>query len=841
MRFDMKKFLGKTLVVFLLLFSKTLFAAPQQLQIVGIHTQTMGGCNFRLTGVNCSGLEYSPGGFGAPSGYGGDIKQTITGAVNTWKANIVRIPLSQDYWFGNGGANQTTYRNIVDGAIATATSLNCYVELDLQWSGTGTWGTATGQQSMPDSNARAFWHDVAGRYANNPGVIFDLFNEPYTTSWTIWKNGGTASEGFSTPGFQQLVKDVRDTGAKNIISVGGLGYSWNMTGVQANALTDTNTGNTLTGYGIMYEAHIYDNKGGTTEASKIALWNSNVTVAVTAGFCVMMGEFGPGSGQDASGCTPFESDLLSWINGNNTASYTYNAMAWNFSTEASPCLLSSWSGFTATACHGAQVKSWLAAITPPNCGATTPVNTAVLTKTNTPAPSRTTTPTLTSTMQNSPSRTATMTSTRTNTAVPPTATFTGTATFTRTNTAIPPSATFTRTNTAMPPSATSTSTLTFTAVNTPVPPTKTSTPIQPTSTFTAVNTPVPPTSTFTAVNTPVPPTSTFTAVNTPIPPTSTPVNTTIPPTSTPVDTPIPPTSTPVNTPIPPTSTPTAGIATTSIKIKLKEADNNNSTNSPHPQFLITNTGTQIVYMNNVEVRYWFNCDSSSGSAQVMQVYVDWAGRPATGANITTNVIPVVAATSLGNQTQYLSFKFNGNLTLGPGESIEVQSRFNKSDWSQMLQSNDWSYTNTAVYIDWNKVTGYINGSLVYGIEPGATTGALTVASVITYPNAAVSGAGATIKYTLAGSSAGGVAAQGETEVINPDAIVALRIFTSAGRLIWKKTVTGASNVSTGEHAIYWDGKTGGSYKLSTGIYTLQVEVSSAGSSGKGYSRIVLVN
>jgi hypothetical protein len=506
MKFVKNGHLKKIFFMFLFLIGKLLFAAPQQLQIVGAHTQTLGGCNFRLTGVNTSGLEYSSGGFGAPSGFGGDIKQSITGAVNTWKANIIRIPLSQDYWFGNGGANQATYRAIVDGAIATATSLNCYVELDLQWSGTGSWGTATALKSMPDSNSRAFWQDVAARYANNPTVIFDLFNEPYTTSWAIWKNGGTTSEGFSTPGFQQLVKDVRDTGAKNIISVGGLGYSWNMTGIAANALTDTNTGNTLTGYGIMYEAHIYDNKGGTTEASKIALWNSNVTVAVTAGFCVMMGEFGPGSGQDASGCTPFETDLLSWINGTNTANYVYNAMAWNFSTEAAPCLLSSWSGFTATACHGTQVKNWLAAITAPNCGNSTPVNTPVTTNTNTQTYTRTRTQTSTRTL--TPTFTFTFTPTYTRTATP---------TYTVTNTSVPSTATFTRTSTFLPTpsftaSATQTATQIRTATGTPAP-SSTSTPAN-----SATNTVVT-TATETATG---PPTATFTMVNTA---TKTPANT----------------------------------------------------------------------------------------------------------------------------------------------------------------------------------------------------------------------------------------------------------------------------------------------------------------------------
>ena len=31
------------------------------------------------------------------------------------------------------------------------------------------------------------------------------------------------------------------------------------------------------------------------------------------------------------------------------------------------------------------------------------------------------------------------------------------------------------------------------------------------------------------------------------------------------------------------------------------------------------------------------------------------------------------------------------MVLQPGQMIQIQSRFNLSDWSNMLQSNDWSY------------------------------------------------------------------------------------------------------------------------------------------------------
>ena len=535
----MEKFSFKTIIITLsaCLFSAGfVLAAPQQLQIVGTHTQTLSGCNFRLVGVDICGLEWQENGMGPPSGAGGDMTKSVAAAVNTWKCNIIRVPLDQDFWFGYDDGNSTSsgtqntaymnnYRTYVDSVVNSASAMNCYVELDLHWSGNGNWGSSTNvkQQTMPDAHSTQFWTDVATRYANNPAVIFNLYNEPYTTSWSIWKSGGTTSEGFTTPGFQALVKTVRDTGAKNIISVGGLGWAWDLTQASANKLTDTNTAGTLTGYGIMYEAHIYDNKGGSTESAKITLWNNNVTVAVAAGLCVMIGEFGPATdgSQDNSGCTPFESDLISWINGNNTSSYVYNAMGWCFHQGATPKLISDWN-FTATTCHGAQVKAWLAAVTPSNCPAGTPsytpTATPTMTRTNTPA----NTFTFTATRTNTPANTFTFTATRTFT---PTFTFTpvNTSTFTATRTFTPtatptatPTFTYTATQTFTPAN---TATFTATRTNTPVntrtytpTATRTNTPVN-TATGTPINTSTNTpsnTATSTAVNT-----STFTPVNTP--------------------------------------------------------------------------------------------------------------------------------------------------------------------------------------------------------------------------------------------------------------------------------------------------------------------------------------
>jgi hypothetical protein len=564
------------MILSLIISSTYLMAAPAELHVVGTQLKTVsGGCPVRLTGVDVDGLEWSP----ANNGANGAIANSVTGAISNWHANFVRIPISQDFWFGYKNthgqpSSAAAYIAFVDSAVAAASNANCYAEIDLHWSGTGSFGTSDVQEDMPDDNSTSFWQAVANHYANNPAVFFDLYNEPKDDTWSIWKNGGQSASGFHTPGFQALVKTIRDTGAKNVIVIGGLGWAWDLTGLSSNTITDTNTAGSMSGDGIMYESHIYDNKGGSTEAQKIALWNQYVTVAVAAGFCVDIGEFGPsnagnGNTQDNSGCTPFETDLLSWINGNNPSNYAYNAMAWDFNTQAPPCLLSNFTNFVATTCHGAAVQSWLAAVTQPTCGTvSTPTRTVTLTATSTftLTPTKTYTPsytvTFTSTVPSAtPSftRTYTPTNTVTLTSTVPSATPTFTRTYTPTNTdtltSTVPSATPTFTKTSTPTdtptvaatiqnatqTVTGTSTPTFTATSTStvtsMTPTFTPSPTQSftaTKTFTATenitdtatptitDTVLNPTMTFTGTITPIAPSDTFTPV---ITDTDTPVNT----------------------------------------------------------------------------------------------------------------------------------------------------------------------------------------------------------------------------------------------------------------------------------------------------------------------------
>jgi hypothetical protein len=256
---------------------------------------------------------------------------------------------------------------------------------------------------------------------------------------------------------------------------------------------------------------------------------------------------------------------------------------------------------------------------------------------------------------------------------------------------------------------------------------------------------------------------------------------------------------------------------------------------------VVNTGTTALNLNNVEVRYWFNCDCTG---QSVQTWVDWAGLIPAGTSETGNIQTKVVTTSLGGQTNYISYKFTGGLVLQAGQKIEIQSRFNLSDWSNMLQSNDWSFAAYTSFTTSSKTTGYINGALVWGNEPSsAASQTAQVSNVMSYPNPSTSATGATLAYSVSAPSGSGVSASanGTTDAVTipVSGTIKASIYTASGRMIWSKTLDDPSSISVGQHSIYWNGKAAGGQNLASGTYILKVSLLSNGGASNGYSTIIM--
>jgi len=314
------------------------------------------GQEIRLIGVNICSLEWNS--------RGDNVIKSVYEVFANWNCNVVRLPLSQDYWFGKitnwstprPPDNGVQYQKTVDDIIQLASEFGKYIILDLHWSNGGIWGQYNGQCQMPDENSLEFWVDVAKKYKNHPAVLFNLYNEPHGITWEVWRNGGDITEivnkgksdektlTYTTPGHQKILEAIRAEGANNIIVAGGLDWAYDLSGIVNYALEDTPNGN-----GVIYDSHIYPWKewDGTNHNFKVLRIHSD--------YPIIIGEIGidPDGEWGASSRPNWLKGMLDWMD-----VFELHWVGWCFHTDATPNMISNWQ-YTPTKHHGAILKQRL--------------------------------------------------------------------------------------------------------------------------------------------------------------------------------------------------------------------------------------------------------------------------------------------------------------------------------------------------------------------------------------------------------------------------------------------------------------------------------------------------
>jgi endoglucanase len=255
---------------------------PIAVKVAGNQLVDRDGNPTRLLGVNRSGSEYA-----CVRGYGvfeGPTDDASIAAMVSWKVNAVRLPLNEHCWLGIGGLDPQVSGEAYQGAIGDyVTRLlrrKIFVVLDLHWNAPGS-GPADKTTAMADADhAARFWASVASYFRDDPGVVFDLFNEPHDISWECWRDGCTTDAGAAVVGMQSLVDAVRGTGATQPVIVGGVSFANDLSRWLEFRPNDP-IGQTVAGF------HLYNhNRCNTT-----ACWDAEVA-PVAASVPVVTGEFG---------------------------------------------------------------------------------------------------------------------------------------------------------------------------------------------------------------------------------------------------------------------------------------------------------------------------------------------------------------------------------------------------------------------------------------------------------------------------------------------------------------------------------------------------------------------
>ncbi len=215
------------------------------LHAVGNRIKNADGLDVVLHGVNRSGTEYrcvqAGGIFDGPS----DLASIA--AMAAWKINAVRVPLNEACWLGINGVPAVfagdNYKQAIIGYVQNLRAFNIVPILELHWVGPGTLA-ADRQRPMPDADhTPAFWRDVASTFKADDGIILEPYNEPFPGdpadltkpnrdtdgAWQCWRDGcqcqGWGEAPYQAAGMQALVDAKRETGARNLILLGGVQYS----------------------------------------------------------------------------------------------------------------------------------------------------------------------------------------------------------------------------------------------------------------------------------------------------------------------------------------------------------------------------------------------------------------------------------------------------------------------------------------------------------------------------------------------------------------------------------------------------------------------------------------
>lgn len=320
-------------------------AQPPMLTVSGNKVLTADGKEVWLQGLCVPSLEWS--------NTGERILQAVIAGIEDWKANVIRLPVSGKRWFGQEKGQDddgAAYRALVDQCVLACSSRSVHLILDLH------------HYRAPKDLDVAFWKDAAIRYKDNPAVLFGLLNEPHNISWEVWRNGGEVTDKkrvtdaanenaevlttFTTVGMQGLIDAVRDTGAKNIVLVGGLDWAYDLSGVLKGFGCSDPTGN-----GIIYDTHVYPWK---------SKWQESF-LDVAAIHPVLLGEVGcdiarmsfipPERHEDPYTWAP---DMLACIQ-----KHRLHWTAWSFHPGATPRILASNKDFAPTPWWGAFVRAAL--------------------------------------------------------------------------------------------------------------------------------------------------------------------------------------------------------------------------------------------------------------------------------------------------------------------------------------------------------------------------------------------------------------------------------------------------------------------------------------------------
>jgi endoglucanase len=125
---------------------------------------------------------------------------------------------------------------------------------------------------------------------------------------------------------------------------------------------------------------------------------------------------------------------------------------------------------------------------------------------------------------------------------------------------------------------------------------------------------------------------------------------------------------------------------------------------------IVNDGPRPLDLSDVELRYWYRPLVADKPKQ--QIVIDYAA--VGNSNVKADVAP---PSESGTSAVRIRFEPQAAEVKPYSSSGDIMVRIHKSDWSNYDQSADFSFSRDTTLRDWDRVSLYLGGRLVWGVEP----------------------------------------------------------------------------------------------------------------------------
>ncbi len=255
--------------------SGTPVARYGQLRVCGSGMCDKNGTRVQLRGISSMWLNWET------QPYAENL-QALTWMRDNWNLQVIRAAMGVEP-AGAYLSDPAKARAQVETIINNAVTAGVYVIVD--------WHAHEAQNNQ--SQAVAFFGDLARRYGHLPNVIWEPYNEPLQVSWT----------NVIKPYHQAVVSAIRAADPDNIVVLGTPTWSQDVDVAAASPVTGTN---------LMYTLHFYSCTHGASLRAK-------GDAAIRAGLALFVTEWGASNadgGLDGRACLPEAQSWIDWMKAN---------------------------------------------------------------------------------------------------------------------------------------------------------------------------------------------------------------------------------------------------------------------------------------------------------------------------------------------------------------------------------------------------------------------------------------------------------------------------------------------------------------------------------------------